>query len=129
MGNVYSPPPPQIKDGKMVRFGFCVASSLLWGEWGFAVPFYSVQDCSFHHFMYLETSGTQLSIQDLDKTTLLPRVIVAEWVEHQTGVTEVAGSNPAFSCPFACCQATCILNLVNLNSFATVFPVKLKLSG
>ena len=34
-------------------FGFCAASSLIWGEggggeeWTFAVPFYSVQDCSF----------------------------------------------------------------------------------
>ena len=45
------PPPPQIKDGKMARFGSCAASSLLWGGGGrgggFAVPFYSVQDCSF----------------------------------------------------------------------------------
>ena len=30
----------------MARFGFCTASSLLWGGWGFAVPFYSVQDCN-----------------------------------------------------------------------------------
>ena len=28
MGNLY-PPPPQIKDGKIAYFGFCVASSLL----------------------------------------------------------------------------------------------------
>ena len=42
---ICNPPPPQIKDGKMARFGFCAASSLLWGGWGFAVPFYSVQDC------------------------------------------------------------------------------------
>ena len=40
------PPPPQIKDGKMARFGFSAASSLIWGGWGFAVPFYFVQDCS-----------------------------------------------------------------------------------
>ena len=39
-------PPPRIKDRKMVRFGFCAASSLICGGWGFAVPFYSVQDCS-----------------------------------------------------------------------------------
>ena len=38
--------PPRIKDRKMVRFGFCAASSLIWWGWGFAVPFYSVQDCS-----------------------------------------------------------------------------------
>ena len=38
----------------MVRFGFRAASSLIWGRvigsclggWGFAGPFYSVQDCS-----------------------------------------------------------------------------------
>ena len=37
----------KIKDGKMVRFGSCAASSLIWeGGGGFAVPFYFVQDCS-----------------------------------------------------------------------------------
>ena len=30
----------------MARFGFCAASSLIWEGWGFAVPFYSVQDWS-----------------------------------------------------------------------------------
>ena len=42
-----SPPPPQIKDGKMVRFcpsrAFILA--LAGGGMGFAVPFYFVQDC------------------------------------------------------------------------------------
>ena len=28
------PPLPQIKDGKMARFGFCATSSLIWGEGG-----------------------------------------------------------------------------------------------
>ena len=28
----------------MARFGFCTTSSLIWGGWGFAVPFYFVQD-------------------------------------------------------------------------------------
>ena len=44
----YNPPylpPTKIKDGKMARFGFHAASSLIWGGWGFAVLFYSVQDC------------------------------------------------------------------------------------
>ena len=48
MENLYSPP-RQIKDGKLARFGFCAASFLIWGAgegWGFAVPLYSVQDCS-----------------------------------------------------------------------------------
>ena len=43
------PPCPQIKDGKMARFGFCTASPLIWRgrrDGGFTVPFYSVQDCS-----------------------------------------------------------------------------------
>ena len=39
------PPPPQIKVGKMARFGSCAASSLIWGGLGFAVPSYFVQDC------------------------------------------------------------------------------------
>ena len=44
---VVPPPSPKIKDVKMARFGFCAASALIWGRggWGFAVPFYSVQDC------------------------------------------------------------------------------------
>ena len=43
----WTPPLPQIKDGKMARFGFCATSSLIWGGWGFAVPFYFVQDFSY----------------------------------------------------------------------------------
>ena len=44
------PPPPQIKDGEMARF--CPSRGLIpdlggGGGWGFAVPFYFVQDCSF----------------------------------------------------------------------------------
>ena len=43
------PPPPQIKDGigKWRVFALRAASSLIWGGgWGFAVPFYFVQDCT-----------------------------------------------------------------------------------
>lgn len=29
----------------MARFGLGAASSLIWGAWGFAAPFYSDQDC------------------------------------------------------------------------------------
>ena len=49
-GKPRPPPPPQIKDGKMARF--CPSRAFIldfgggWG-WGFAVPFYFVQDCSF----------------------------------------------------------------------------------
>ena len=41
-----SPPPPKkkIKDGKMESLGFRAASFLISGEWGFAVPFHSVQE-------------------------------------------------------------------------------------
>ena len=41
---------PDSPDGKMARFGFCAAPSLIWGcgggggGWEFAVPFYSVQE-------------------------------------------------------------------------------------
>ena len=42
-----TPPPPQINDGKMARFCPRAASSLIWGGWGFAVPFYFVQNCSY----------------------------------------------------------------------------------
>ena len=42
------PPPPQIKDGKMAHF--CPSRGFILdlgggGGWGFAVPFYFVQDC------------------------------------------------------------------------------------
>ena len=36
---ICNPPPPQIKDGKMARFGFCAASSLLWGDGGLLFHF------------------------------------------------------------------------------------------
>ena len=37
---------PDSPDGKMTRFGFCAASSLTWVGWGFAVTFYSFEDCN-----------------------------------------------------------------------------------
>ena len=39
------PPSPQIKDGKMARFCPSRGFILDLGGWGFAVPFYFVQDC------------------------------------------------------------------------------------
>ena len=39
------PPLPQIKDGKMARFCPSHGFILNLGGWGFAVPFYFVQDC------------------------------------------------------------------------------------
>ena len=46
MENLDPPPPPQIKDGKMVCF--CPSCGFICdlGGMGFAVPFYFVQDCS-----------------------------------------------------------------------------------
>ena len=38
-------PPSQIKDGKMARFCPSRGFILDLGGWGFAVPFYFVQDC------------------------------------------------------------------------------------
>ena len=43
------PPPPQTNMAKWQVFALRAASSLIWGGgvgWGFAVPFYFVQDCS-----------------------------------------------------------------------------------
>ena len=45
MGNC-TPTPPQIKDRKMARFGLILDFGG-GGGWGFAVPFYSVQDCTY----------------------------------------------------------------------------------
>ena len=38
-------PPPKINDGKMTRYDLRAALSLIKGEGGISVPFYSVQDC------------------------------------------------------------------------------------
>ena len=53
-----TPPPPFPPKSRMEKwrlFALRAASSLIWGEWGFAIPFYFVQDCrssetSFPHF-------------------------------------------------------------------------------
>ena len=39
------PLPPKSRMGKWRVFALRAASSLIWGGWGFAVPFYFVQDC------------------------------------------------------------------------------------
>ena len=53
-GKLRPPPPPplspNIKDGKMARFCPSRGSILDFGGWGFAVPFYSVQDCGLNCF-------------------------------------------------------------------------------
>ena len=41
----YAPPPPNSRMGKWRVFALRTPSSLIWGGWGFAVPFYFVQDC------------------------------------------------------------------------------------
>ena len=38
-------PPPKSKMEKWRVFALRAASSLIWGGWGFSVPFYFVQDC------------------------------------------------------------------------------------
>ena len=40
------PPPPKSRTGKWHAFALRSASSLIWGGWGFAVPFHFVQDCN-----------------------------------------------------------------------------------
>ena len=39
---IYTSPPPEIKDGKMGRYGFCVASSLIWERWGGGLLFHFI---------------------------------------------------------------------------------------
>ena len=65
MENLY-PPQPKTKNGKMARFGFCAASSLIWGGWGFAVPFYSVQDCRSRS-VYFASSSIFFNINDIKR--------------------------------------------------------------
>ena len=44
-GKPRPPLPPKSRMGKWRVFALRAASSLIWGGWGFAVPFYFVQDC------------------------------------------------------------------------------------
>ena len=39
---VVPPPSPKIKDVKMARFGFCAASSLIWGRGGWGLLFHFI---------------------------------------------------------------------------------------
>ena len=45
-GKPRPPLPPKSRMGKWRVFALRAPSSLIWGGWGFAVPFYFVQDCS-----------------------------------------------------------------------------------
>ena len=45
MENVDPPPLSKSRMGKWRGFALRAASSLIWGDGGFAVPFYFVQDC------------------------------------------------------------------------------------
>ena len=45
MENLDPPSPPKSRMGKWRVFALHAPSSLIWGGWGFAVPFYFVQDC------------------------------------------------------------------------------------
>ena len=44
MENLDPPLPPESRIGKWRIFALRAPSSLIWGGWGFAVPFYFVQD-------------------------------------------------------------------------------------
>ena len=50
MENLDPPSPlrPKSRMGKSSVFALRATSSLIRGRWGFAVPFYFVQDCSIH---------------------------------------------------------------------------------
>ena len=49
-------PPPKSRMEKWRVFALRAASSLIWGEWGFAVPFYFVQDCSSLIYLFKTNS-------------------------------------------------------------------------
>ena len=48
-GKPRPPLPPKSRMGKWRVFALHAPSSLIWGEWGFAVPFYFVQDCRWRN--------------------------------------------------------------------------------
>jgi len=39
MGIYTTPPPPEIKDGKILRFGYFMPSALIWGDGGLLFHF------------------------------------------------------------------------------------------
>ena len=56
-----TPASPKSRTGKWRVFAFHAASSLIlggWG-WGFAVPFYFVQDCSYSRFLDIRATAWQ----------------------------------------------------------------------
>ena len=48
--------PPKSRMEKWRVFALRAASSLIWGGWGFAVPFYFVQDCSSLIYLFKTNS-------------------------------------------------------------------------
>ena len=51
------PLPPKSRMGKWCVFALRAPSSLIWGGWGFAVPFYFVQDCKLPKLPCSSTSS------------------------------------------------------------------------
>ena len=88
MENLDPPPlPPKSRMGKWSVFAFRAASSLIWAGWGFAVPFYFVQDCS----------GVGVSIV----------ILRAAAVVNKTNFVTVSfwdGPNSAYNCSFFLCE-------------------------
>ena len=92
------PPPPEIKDGKMERFAFCAASSLIWRGWGFAVSFYFVQDCSF-----LNTGCFSLAVRSIFHTGgAWPSPRDPMWMPCINDVWCVTGDIKSFKICFEC---------------------------
>ena len=83
MENLDPPPlPPKSRMGKWRVFALRAASSLIWAGWGFAVPFYFVQDCS-----------------------CVGVILRAAAVVNKTNFVNVSfwdGPNSAYNCSFLC---------------------------
>ena len=56
------PLPPKSRMGKWRVFGLRAVSSLIWGGWGFAVPFYFVQDCNLGQSSFWPSRGFILDL-------------------------------------------------------------------
>ena len=73
---------PQIKDGKMARFCLSRGFILDLGGWGFAVPFYFVQDCRLtDRFAKRAPRGHASPDNFLD--LLLPKVPSWKYTNHE----------------------------------------------
>ena len=104
--------------GKWRVFALRAASSLIWGGWGFAVPFYFVQDCSKLR-LHCRLAYPEVSVKAI-RFKVFPTNEVIFWVQTRDFLINPQISKPFFRQFLICWQ--CIKEnaiLVSLYFFVT----------